>query len=406
MLINIHHMSSQLKRTMKINFSALILLSFTLLSYQALAGIAGKTILAKGQVSAIDQTNNETRKLKRRSKIFDIDNLITGAKSKAQFSMSDGGLITLKENTELKISDYSFDHDSKQGSATLEVVSGGLRSISGLIKKSGGDYQVKTPVGSIGIRGTHFAVQVDGDNVLFGVFSGDIDVKLLNDQTLSLGVSEDFAFASVNPAGQVTLLTQAPSSISAGLGDSVLSEESDEEGSSETNSSSATSAETDSEESGTSGYAAVAESETSDATLYNESDLQGMNGSPIAELIAQRTGTLSYENSGGGVIQSTAGDVSNFSMKMVIDFDQASIPEGTINYSDERGEWFAAYSGLINVDQLDLGINFASHGNNRADGEISAAFSDGLEEVIGSFNLAETEDSSIASGGSFKLISK
>ena len=396
-------MSSQLKRTLKINFSTLIFLSLAVAPSQVLADVAGKTILAKGQVNAIDQTNNETRKLKRRSKIFEIDSLITGAKSKAQFSMSDGGLITLKENTELKISDYSFDHDLNQGSATLEVVSGGLRSISGLIKKSGGDYQVKTPVGSIGIRGTHFAVQVEGDNVLFGVFSGDIDVKLLNDKILSLGASEDFAFASVDPTGQVTLLTQAPASISAGLGDSASSEEeSDEEGSSETDSASVASAEADTEESGTSGYAAVAESETNDASLYNESDLQGMNGSPIAELIAQRTGTLSYENSGEGNIQSTVGAVNDFSMMMVIDFDNASIPQGTINYSDEQGEWFAAYSGLINVDQLDLGINYASHGNNKADGEISAAFSDGLEEVIGSFNLAELEDSSVTSGGSFK----
>jgi hypothetical protein len=407
MLLSSYHIVYHLKRIFKRKHATLILLSSILLPSQVLADVAGKTILAKGQVNAIDQTNNETRKLKRRSKIFEIDSLITGANSKAQFSMSDGGLITLKENTELKISDYSFDHDSNQGSATLEVVSGGLRSISGLIKKSGGDYQVKTPVGSIGIRGTHFAVQVEGDNVLFGVFSGDIDVKLLNDKTLSLGASEDFAFASVDPAGQVTLLTQAPSSISAGLGDSASSEEeSDEESSSESDPNTVASVDAGTEESDTSGYAAVGEGEASDASLYNESDLQGMNGTPIAELIAQRTGTLSYENSGEGVIQSTVGDVNDFSMMMVIDFDKASIPEGSINFSDQQGEWFAAYSGLINVDQLDLGINFASHGNNRADGDISAAFSDGLEEVIGSFNLVEREDSSVSSGGSFKMIAK
>lgn len=387
-------------------YSIFTLLSLTILPYYALADVAGKTILAKGQVNAVDQTSNEMRKLKRRSKIFDIDNLITGEKSKAQFSMSDGGLITLKENTELKISDYKFDHELNQGSATLEVVSGGLRSISGLIKKSGGDYQVKTPVGSIGIRGTHFAVQVEGDKVLFGVFSGDIDVKLLNNQVLSLGASEDFAFASVTPEGQVTLLTQAPASISAGLGDSVSSSEEGEEDSAKTESSSVASVGADSEESNSSGYAGVGESETSDASLYNESALQGMNGSPIAELIAQRTGTLSYENSGDGSIQSSVGSVSNFSMSMVIDFDNASVPEGSISFSDQQGEWFAVYSGLINVDQLDLGINFASHGNNRADGEISAAFSNGLEEVIGSFNLFELEDNNVAADGSFKMIAK
>ncbi len=389
------------------NYSILTLLSLTILPCYTFADVAGKTILAKGKVNAINETNNETRKLKRRSKIFDFDNLITGDKSKAQFSMSDGGLITLKENTELKISDYRFDHKTNEGSATLEVVSGGLRSISGLIKKSGGDYQVKTPVGSIGIRGTHFAVQVEGDQVLFGVFSGDIDVKLFNEKVLSLGASEDYSFASVNPAGQVTLLTQAPSSISAGLGNSIPAEEgSDEEDSSESESSSVAAVETGSQESDSSGYVAVGGDETNDASLYNESDLQGMNGSSIAELIAQRTGTLAYENSGAGAIESSVGAVSNFSMNMVVDFDNASVSEGSISFSDQQGEWFAVYSGLINVDQLDLGINFASHGDNRADGEISAAFSDGLDEVIGNFNLFEIEDNNVSAEGSFKMITK
>ena len=131
-----------------------------------------------------------------------------------------------------------------------------------------------------------------------------------------------------------------------------------------------------------------------------------MSGSPIAELIAQRTGILSYKNNGESVVQSSVGDVSDFSMTMVIDFDKATIPEGTINFTDQEGEWFAVYSGLINIDELDLGINFASHGNNKAEGEISGAFSDGLEEVIGNFNLVESEDSSVNSSGSFKVISK
>lgn len=407
MLINIYNVSGYLRITIKNNYSTLILLSLISLSSQALADVAGKTILAKGEVKAINQTNDETRKLKRRSQIFDIDRLITGANSKAQFSMSDGGLITLKENTELKISDYSFDPDSNQGYATLEVVSGGLRSISGLIKKSGGDYQVKTPVGSIGIRGTHFAVQVEGDKVLFGVFSGNIDVRLLNNKVLSLGENENFSFASVDPVGQITLLTQAPLSISKGLGDSKPSvKEVEDADSSKTDSNSVALLDKDSEENDTSGYAAVGEDESNDASLYNESDLQGMNGSPLAELIAQRTGSLSYENNGEGVILSTNGEVRDFSMMMVVDFDNASIPEGSISFSDQQGEWFAAYSGLINVDQLDLGINFASHGDIKADGEISAAFSNGLDEVIGSFDLFELEDSSVAAGGSFKMTSE
>lgn len=192
--------------------------------------VAGKTILAKGTVESFNVDNNEKRKLKRRSQIFTVDKIVTGDKSKAQFSMTDGGLITLKANTEILITNYNYSPEAGESSATLEVVNGGFRSISGLIKKSGGDYQVKTPVGSIGIRGTHFAVEVVGGDTFLAVYSGNIDVELNDQSILSLGSSEDFAFASVNAQGQVTRMTQAPAAISLGFSDvapSDVDEESD-----------------------------------------------------------------------------------------------------------------------------------------------------------------------------------
>ncbi|SEL89591.1 FecR family protein [Colwellia chukchiensis] len=361
--------------------------------------VAGKTILAKGQVLAIDEDSKKTRQLKRRSEIFSVDNISTGNKSKAQFSMSDGGLITLKENTEILISNYQFNPDAGEASATLEVVSGGLRSISGLIKKSGGDYQVKTPVGSIGIRGTHFAVEVVGDDVFFAVYSGNIDVQLNDQSTLSLGGAEDFNFAAVNAEGEITRMTQAPANIS--LGYSAASDNEDEANSEEGN------AEGDAlaQESSTSPLNSV-ETEldaVADNSVYTESEWQGMTGTAIEELLAQRTGTLDYSDVIQSSVVSSVGQVSDFAISMTIDFDNASVPGGTLSFSDSEGEWFAAYSGLINMDQLDLGINFASHGNNRADGIIFASFANGLDEIIGGFNLHEINNPPVNAGGSFKI---
>jgi hypothetical protein len=90
-------------------------------------------------------------------------------------------------------------------------------------------------------------------------------------------------------------------------------------------------------------------------------------------------------------------------MNMTIDFDNASVPGGTLSFSDSEGEWFAAYSGLINIDQLDLGINFASHGDNRAEGIIFGAFSNGLDEIIGGFDLQEVNNPSVNADGSFTI---
>jgi len=370
--------------------------------------VAGKTILAKGKVEAIAQASKETRKLKRRSEIFNVDSIITGENSKAQFSMSDGGLITLKENTEILISNYKFNPEVGEASATLEVVSGGLRSISGLIKKSGGDYQVKTPVGSIGIRGTHFAVEVVGEEVFFAVYSGNIDVQLNDTSTLSLGSTEDFTFASVNAQGQITRMTQAPVNISLGYSDTSATgtdDDTSDEDSDSNQSSSERIVIADSSVSplNTEALAGGDDSNFEDGSVYSEAEWQGVSDLPITELLSERTGTLSYNNIIDSAITSSAGAVSDFALSMTIDFDNASVPGGTLSFTDSEGEWFATYSGLINIDQLDLGINFASHGNNRADGIIFAAFSNGLDEIIGGFNLQEINNPSVNAGGSFKV---
>jgi hypothetical protein len=392
------------------SWNFLVLLSLFLLlmttHYSSYANIAaGKTILAKGKVEAQHQASKEKRPLRRRSEIFDVDNIITGDKSKAQFSMSDGGLITLKENTEILISNYKFNPEAGESSATLEIISGGLRSISGLIKKSGGDYQIKTPVGSIGIRGTHFAVEVIDDEVLFAVYSGNIDVELADQTTLSLGSSEDFSFASVNNRGVVTRMIQAPASISLGYSTTArkkADESAKNENSEDDQTSGVVVANTDVAPISTDALTYDG-NELDDKGIYGESEWQGVKDLPIAELISERTGTLSYGNVSESIVNSSVGQVSDFTMSMTVDFDNASVPGGTLSFSDSEGEWFAAYSGLINIDQLELGINFASHGDNRADGSIFAAFSNGLDELVGGFSLQEINNPSVNADGSFKI---
>lgn len=417
--------------------------------------IAGKTLLAKGSVNAVDPTTNTSRKLKRRSKILSVDQINTGEKSKAQFSMSDGGLITLKENTKININNYIFDKETQKGSATLEVISGGLRSISGLIKKTGGDYQVKTPVGSIGIRGTHFSVQIEGDQVYFGVYSGNIDIALNNNKTLSLGVTEGFAFASVNEQNEVTPYTQAPEVLSLGYSTSkpenkispATSQSNNSEKqktvslSNQPNTQTALSknepestnektpqitsesealpfSSTISPVNNTNNVAAtppinnstspnVVDIDVTDSAfsqdIFNELVLEESNTSTIAELISQRTGTFNYQELTESSITSSTAITSDLSLNLAVDFDNGTVPGGSLSFSDEQGEWFAAYSGLINIDQLALGVNFASHGNQKAEGEISAAFANGLSEISGSFNLNEIENPEVNSTGSFKL---
>jgi hypothetical protein len=231
-----------------------------------------------------------------------------------------------------------------------------------------------------------------------------------------LGASENFAFASVDSQGEVTPMTQVPSVIANGysepneLTSTSSSNENSNTNNESTNTNDTANVASTNIDASTQGREISEQSPTSDTpsvevdtAVYNESEWQGVSSTPIAELIAERTGTLNYNNVTQSSIEASAGAISNFNMDMTIDFDNASVPGGSLSFTDAQGAWFATYSGLINVDEINLGINFASHGDNHATGSIFAAFSNGLDEITGGFNLHEINNTTVTAAGSFKV---
>lgn len=181
--------------------------------------VAGKTMLAVGKVNALSA--QQQRKLKRRAPVFTNDVVTTGGKAKTQIRMSDGGLLALKANSELNIAEYQYSEDTGTGSVVMELVKGGLRSVTGNIKSQNGDYQLKTSVGSIGIRGTHYEVEVTESEMLIAVWDGAVDVTIEVGQyagsQVSFGEGEDFSYASIDVGGNVTRLIEPPKQFESGL---------------------------------------------------------------------------------------------------------------------------------------------------------------------------------------------
>ncbi|MDC2888619.1 FecR domain-containing protein [Psychrosphaera algicola] len=99
------------------------------------ADIAGKTMLVVGSVNASDIKTNVKRKLKRRTAVFGQDLITTGDKAKAQLRMSDGGLIALKANSELKIADYQYSDESGKGSVVMELVKGACARLREILRR-------------------------------------------------------------------------------------------------------------------------------------------------------------------------------------------------------------------------------------------------------------------------------
>ncbi|TQF70959.1 FecR family protein [Pseudoalteromonas luteoviolacea] len=114
-----------------------------------------KTMLAKHNVVATK--DEKLRTLKRKSSIFNNDSIATGKLARAQFRFSEGTILTLGADTQFLVSEFNHGHSQKEPSASFEFVAGAFRVVTGEITKvARPNFKIKTPLGSIGIRGTDF----------------------------------------------------------------------------------------------------------------------------------------------------------------------------------------------------------------------------------------------------------
>lgn len=176
---------------------------------------AGFVLMSSGDFHAV-QLNQVTRKLNRKSPFYPGEILRTGADAKAQVRFVDGSLIALRADTEIKIDEFRFNEPAKgEDKNIFTLINGGFRTITGKIgKKNPDNYQMKSSVASIGVRGTTYEV-VLGKELNVAAWQGTIIVE--NDAgKLALGVGAAYNFATVGGNDQMPRgLLQPPSSIKA-----------------------------------------------------------------------------------------------------------------------------------------------------------------------------------------------
>jgi len=120
----------------------------------------GQIVWVKGAMKAIS-SKSLGRTLKRADYIYEQDTLVTDKTGSGQITFTDGSLMTLREDTVLKMSEYKYKKDAKpkEDKNIMELAKGGFRTISGAIAKNNPEgYAAKTPVATIGIRGTDYSV--------------------------------------------------------------------------------------------------------------------------------------------------------------------------------------------------------------------------------------------------------
>lgn len=134
---------------------------------------AGKVERTRNQVSARPSVSDPARPLTMGDKVFRNETLNTGAQARAELRLSDQTSLVLGENAEVRLDEFVYD---EKGSATLNLVTGALRFVSSLHGHPG-KLTLRTPVATIGIRGTDFWVgPIDG---VYGVLllTGNVEVS-------------------------------------------------------------------------------------------------------------------------------------------------------------------------------------------------------------------------------------
>lgn len=126
---------------------------------QALAD-TGRVIQLVGTVS-VQRGDGAIKALSVDSIVMTGDIVSTQKNSTARIRFDDGGQLSLRPETQLKIEAYSFDQATPaKDSMSYSLLKGGLRAVTGLIGKRGNAdaYKAKATEATIGIRGTRFGM--------------------------------------------------------------------------------------------------------------------------------------------------------------------------------------------------------------------------------------------------------
>ncbi|RTZ64544.1 MAG: hypothetical protein DSZ29_05435 [Aquificaceae bacterium] len=433
-------------------FAFLVLSIFPNLVVLAAGNELGKTILARGTVTA--DRNNARAPLKRRSLVFRQDILRSGANARAQFRMIDNALINLQENSVLRLREYKLKTAQGNGSVVMELITGGLRTITGTIgKQNKKDYQLRTPAATIGIRGTMYEVEITAEGMYVGTWKGDIDIHSYSGKChLSLGDKAKNRFALVDNQGVCKVLANAPKvfrdghsskagattslvginidpllenpqkkspyrSFTVGQGSRALLKGRADRLSSNpvitTDANGVVSSTTNATDfSQNIGGYPVGWGRWNKYNVSTElggipnpqNDKNGLLWSsykPSAtHVVASRVGVASYTHTIDSLAQSSMGKVSNVAVQMDVDFANGQVSNGAISARVPNYTWVGVFDGKVAGGKLSLDFNGGALVNAQtgvssdATGSIAGDFvGDNAEAITGGFNMVDSKNS-------------
>lgn len=155
---------------------------FCLAGLAAAATPVGEVSLVIGSARVIGETGNSAAVV-RGLPVFPGDRIETDEGGHVHLRFIDNAFVSVRPGSRLRVETYRYDPANPQDSAIrFQLEQGVARSITG----KGGEaarerFRLNTPLAAIGVKGTDFVVQANGDNVRVAVHSGAIVMAPIGD---------------------------------------------------------------------------------------------------------------------------------------------------------------------------------------------------------------------------------
>jgi len=192
----------------------------------AQAGGATQTAEPIGSVETLQGTasaqraDGTTHELKVGDPVFESDVVSTGSGSNIGMKLADGTLVTLQESGKLAINEFVYQASGTDNSALLNVIQGTFSLFAGQVAPTG-DMKIKTPIATMGIRGTSI-IGVDV-NAILGRLSLTQDpgghvgfIEIFNNQNGNLFtiLRTVFEKITISESGLLSLTPKTPEELS------------------------------------------------------------------------------------------------------------------------------------------------------------------------------------------------
>jgi hypothetical protein len=167
----------------------------------------GSAVLTKDQVDG--QTERGTQPIAAGTLVYLDEMVRTGVTGRAELLLADRTNLTVAPTTEIRLDKFVYDPGGASGNVVVIATLGAFRFITGVQPHE--NYEIKTPVATLGVRGTEFIALVQQNGAEIQLNSGAVIVTTISGKVVPMNIPQ--TVLTVDSQGN----TQGPTPVSQPL---------------------------------------------------------------------------------------------------------------------------------------------------------------------------------------------